>query len=391
MVTTAVSGVRTTAREARTKRIISVVDSVIAEHYEQLRYRPLPVEIPALYNYTPNGAVFGYEVLADESARVRLMMLRYLQRMELPDRYTDLVPPSKIYAAASPVIQRDDEILERSSDKSKRRLFQVAWYGYSYGLNIDPNNMPPKLSAYRGRLSGRETSEHQGAECLYLILSTSFVGGQPAIGAIPSSNIGDLDGDGMPEILDGWGQPLQFVRWPVGFTPAVSGLVPNVDFELSVDVTKPDDFDLYRADYAYVTDEGPAWATDVNNPAIKLRPWAMKPLIFSLGEDGASGVAVNPGDQLNAPNALFDYTSEPPPTDKLDMRWLVIDCGTERLGRNFNDGKFTYVDPYLRRFIAQRPDDALPGELLGSTELEKKQSLAQATDNITNYQLQVTP
>ena len=53
---------------------------------------------------------------------------------------------------------------------------------------------------------------------MYLILSTSFVGGQPAIGAIPQSNIGDTDDDGMLG-LDG-GTSLQYVRWPVGFTPS---------------------------------------------------------------------------------------------------------------------------------------------------------------------------
>ena len=46
MVTTAVSGVTTTAKQSRTKTIISIVDSVLAEHYANLKYRQLPVEIP---------------------------------------------------------------------------------------------------------------------------------------------------------------------------------------------------------------------------------------------------------------------------------------------------------------------------------------------------------
>lgn len=381
MVTTAVSGVRTTAREARTKRIISVVDSVIAEHYEQLRYRPLPVEIPALYNYAPNGAIVGYEVLADETARVRLMMLRDLQRMELPDRYTDITSqPSLIYAAATQVAEQNDQIIQKRDDKSLRQLFQVAWYDTS----VSADNLPPKMSAYRGRLSGQQTVEHQGAECLYLILSTSFVGGQPAIGAIPDANIGDTDDDGMPEILDGWGQPLQYVRWPVGFTPSITGGAPSVDFELTVDVERPDDFDLFRADYAYVAAEGPAWATDLKNGNAKHRPWLMKPLVFSAGEDEESGLALNPGDQPGVANSSFSYTAS-------EWRWPVdvAHFGVEAAGRGTN--AFPYIDPYLRRFIEQNPTAGLPGELLGSSVVEWKQSLAQATDNITNYQLQVTP
>lgn len=381
MVTTAVSGVRTTARESRTKRIISVVDSVIAEQYEQLRYRPLPVEIPSLYNFAPNGAVVGYEVLADESARVRLMMLRDLQRMELPDRYTDITaPPAAMFAAASAVVEVADQIVQSRADKSQRRLFQVAWYDTSLSLD----NLPPKVTSYRSRLSGDETPEHQGAECLYLILSTSFVGGQPAIGAIPDANIGDTDDDGMPEILDGWGQPLQYVRWPVGFTPSITGSVPNVDFEITVDVEKPDDFDLFRADYAYVASEGPAWVTDVKNQGKKHRPWLMKPMIFSTGEDEEGGIALNPGDQPGLANSTFSYTAS---------RWKwPIDAahfGAEALGRGTND--FPYVDPYLRRFVEENPSDRLPGELLGASLAEWNRSAAQATDNITNYQLQVAP
>ena len=381
MVTTAVSGVRTTAREARTKRIISVVDSVIAEQYEQLRYRPLPVEIPALYNFAPNGAVVGYEVLADETARVRLMMLRDLQRMELPDRYTDITgQPAAMFAAASPVVEVNDQIVQSRNDKSQRKLFQVAWYDTTLSLD----NLPPRVSSYRSRLNGQQTAEHQGAECLYLILSTSFVGGQPAIGAIPDSNIGDTDGDGMQEILDGWGKPLQYIRWPVGFTPSISGTLPNVDYELTVDVERPDDFDLFKADYSYVAAEGPAWASDVKNQNTKHRPWLMKPMVFSMGEDEESGIAANPGDQPGLPNFAFSYTSSL-------WKWPidVAHFGVEAAGRGGND--LPYVDPYLRRFIEENPSGRLPGELLGSNLVEWNQSAAQATDNITNYQLQVTP
>ena len=98
MVTTAVSGVTTTAKQSRTKTIISIVDSVLAEHYANLKYRQLPVEIPDMFSGMNNGAnEVGFEVLASEAARVRLMMIRDLQRMELPDRLSDITTaPSQI-------------------------------------------------------------------------------------------------------------------------------------------------------------------------------------------------------------------------------------------------------------------------------------------------------
>jgi hypothetical protein len=58
----------------------------------------------------------------------------------------------------------------------------------------------------------------QGAECLYLILATIQDGDKNALDYFGADEIGDTDGDGMKEILDGWGQPLLFLRWPAGYT-----------------------------------------------------------------------------------------------------------------------------------------------------------------------------
>ena len=58
-------------------------------------------------------------------------------------------------------------------------------------------------------------------------MATSFVGGSPALEAIPSSNIGDTDNDGLREILDGWGNPLGFIRWPVGYSD--QGIIDRQD------------------------------------------------------------------------------------------------------------------------------------------------------------------
>lgn len=55
------------------------------------------------------------------------------------------------------------------------------------------------------------------SECLYAFL----VGGIGPLGSIFSpddfspNEIKDTDGDGLPEFVDAWGEPLQFYRWPV--------------------------------------------------------------------------------------------------------------------------------------------------------------------------------
>ncbi len=109
MVMTAVRGVNLTARQARTRSIIAIVDTVIQEQYESYKYRPLAVEIPNLNSMIPTG-VLKFEVLPSEAARARLNMIRDLQRMELPDRISDITSdpsastPAAILAALMTVL-----------------------------------------------------------------------------------------------------------------------------------------------------------------------------------------------------------------------------------------------------------------------------------------------
>jgi hypothetical protein len=62
------------------------------------------------------------------------------------------------------------------------------------------------------------TTQHQGSECLYLILATIKDGDKSALEYFTPDEIGDVDGDGMKEILDGFGQPIEFLRWAPGYS-----------------------------------------------------------------------------------------------------------------------------------------------------------------------------
>ena len=57
---------------------------------------------------------------------------------------------------------------------------------------------------------------YQGGECLFMIVTLG--GFDPwAIENFRNDEIGDIDGDGAKEFHDGWGRPIGFIRWPVGF------------------------------------------------------------------------------------------------------------------------------------------------------------------------------
>ena len=388
LVSASYSGVANASRSARTRSIIAAIDSVIQEKYASYKFRPLAVEIPEMF--APGnraGSEVGFETLATESARIRLMMTRDLQRMEMPDRWTDILTgsgdPARLRAAVSPVIANGaGDIVGVRNTPASRRMMSVSWFGVNRSdpTLADSANLPSQLAAYRSRVTAVPTVEHQGAECLFLIMSTSFVGGIPAIDVIPSTNIGDTDGDLFPEILDGWGRPLLFVRWPVGYSD------PNG----VVDRTTADDFDLFRSDYAYSDSATPpassAQATNIEDGSL-VRPWSIRPLVASAGSDGEFGISANPWDSTSELTD-FEYTTQ--------WGWPVDGdhYGDELPGRGRGIGSATYTthpfpDPYLRTFIASHQSGSgvfegrLPGQLLPATT-----ALAERADNMTNYDLQ---
>lgn len=367
MVLTAVNGVTNSARQARTRSIIATIDSVIQEQYESYKYRPLPVVVPdtsALDN-PDNDSVFAYEIMPSEAARVRLNMVRDLQRMEMPDRASDIVfatgdvnSPASLTAAVSRVIRQDGKMV-RELDPSGRSPAGVPW------------NAASRFDQYRRRLMSRTriNLEHDSAECLYMIMATSFVAGVPAISSIPSSNIGDVDEDGLPEILDGWGQPIGFIRWPVGYQAAVD--------DGSVTFIEPDEFDLMRSDFGWIIN-GPT--PEANIPS----PWSIRPLVISSGPDREFGVRFGPEDSAGSPVLLRYSPTFPAGAPGIRMVWRPDEAhmGPERHGRiNAVIQQYFFVDPFFRNrelFAGVN----LPGSSRGPSSFQD--------DNITNYQSAVS-
>ena len=68
-------------------------------------------------------------------------------------------------------------------------------------------------------LLANHTHKTARSEALYALL----VNGLGPLGSVfnpddfNDSEVRDTDGDGLPEFIDAWGQPLQFYRWPIGY------------------------------------------------------------------------------------------------------------------------------------------------------------------------------
>lgn len=127
---------------------------------------------------------------------------------------------------------------------------------------VDPDKLDPI----------KWTRQYESAECLYLILSTYAIDGGVARDHIPERSIGDLDEDGVPEVLDPWGIPVVFMRSPVGLQGRG---FKNQSLAGTVD---PDPFDFLATDFRY----------QVNNE--NEHPLYLTPVIVSAGQDQAFGI-----------------------------------------------------------------------------------------------------
>ena len=101
-------------------------------------------------------------------------------------------------------------------------------------------------------------------------------------------DIGDTDGDGAPEFLDGWGRPIHFLRWPAGFAEAGLSSLMSTNADLD-----HDPLDYFRLQ---------------NPPAGDNAGYRLMPLIVSAGPDGILDIFM--AEKAVLANPYVSYTSK---------------------------------------------------------------------------------
>jgi hypothetical protein len=268
-----------TAREAKTRTIISRLHTLLMEQYDTYANRRVklrPEVLTAINNLPP--ATYRVADKGKIKAEARLYALREMMLMEVPDRWSDVLlnsvpsPPNSA-VALSPLY------LDVPDTTGRTELANL--YLRTYRRIATATN---KISGNTNELD--DILQNQGAECLYMVIINACGDGE-ARTLFPESSIGDTDGDGALEFIDGWGHPIEFLRWAPGFE---SDIQTNAnELENPPAPTTPaaawsnagaadhDPFDLYHA-----------------------QPVAFRlvPLIYSAGRDEASGL-------YNYPNFLI--------------------------------------------------------------------------------------
>ena len=139
----------------------------------------------------------------------------------------------------------------------------------------------------------QKQKEAESSEQLYIMLTKARIGGAAPVdaGEFLAGELGDTDGDGRMEFLDGWGQPLRFYLWPTrlfksnGTTHVHSTDGPNVTlliqgFSDDLVDTDPDDPLGLLKNLTYANFESDFHTLSTYH----------LPLIVSVGADGEQGL-----------------------------------------------------------------------------------------------------
>jgi hypothetical protein len=255
------------AREAKTRNIVARLHTLLAEHADSYKTRRVRIrsQVEDAINTDYTGSVRGRAL-----ATARLFALREMMLMEMPDRWSDIlltqVPnsPLGLSDARYPMYLGDRPDLSNIYLRRYARL--VSQTNSVTGLTNTANDL----------------RENQGAECLYMIITLATGDGE-ARSQFHQSDIGDTDGDGAPEFLDGWGNPISFLRWAPGFN---SDIQRNANLLLPPPAgpTNPTDNKWFRAANG---DHDPYDMYRIDPAAFRLVP-----LIFSAGRDETHGLFV---------------------------------------------------------------------------------------------------
>lgn len=301
--------------------------------------------------------------------RARLLCLREIIAMEMPDHPDDIKWSDKWVTAPNNIITFMSTVPKPLSTGMSfgavRNPVTSRVIGLARKLSVlGPNGYSP-IPGWQNR--------NANAELLYLVVEDSQLDGTSALESFGASEIGDTDGDGLNEFVDGFGRPIQWIRWPTGYGEGITRYNPDMLAPGMVSGTAPnytiamesDPLDRIKADPGY------AAPTHLPGPGVF-------PLVVSAGIDRRFGIRF----QLNDADRI-DVGGKPS-YSVTDAPWTSATPAYFNAPPRYK----TFTDPWYPRNAADA-GRRLGGRLTtGDTPVEfdtDPVSPNNARDNITNY------
>ncbi len=263
MVLVVLAGAQRDAYVARTRGTIQKLHEIVLQRWEEYRYRAPKINLPPEW-LLPQAALGGQVALSPrEGSRLRMIVLRDLMRMEMPDRMSDIEFPPTIYKVAGFTYDNPPPSLNTGNDTPYTLTRTVPGQYNNLRQRAGLGSLP---SPYTGPVVSVVPSGYSGsinsAEWLYYIVAASNFQGGSALEYFRPSEVGDVDDDNHPEFIDAWGNPIWWIRWPSSFDSPYNAY------------GAADAMDPLHTDWRWM------------DAAFENKPWTLVPLIISSGPDG---------------------------------------------------------------------------------------------------------
>jgi type II secretory pathway pseudopilin PulG len=190
-------GARERSKEAKTRATIRKLSELILPYYEEYETRRPVLDPTAVARMTQDRTPANRRRLAN----YKQIALRRLMALELPDRVSDIT-----------------DALESTFDP------QVD------GNPTPLTEIPPVTRRYDYILTGIKSIT--SSDLLHLIVTRGVVADPDIIAHFRDDEAADTNGNGLKEFVDGWGTPIAFKRWPVGFASPlqpITGTLQDVE------------------------------------------------------------------------------------------------------------------------------------------------------------------
>lgn len=198
----------TMAREGQTTATLRKIDGLITERQQAVtRFfdsrdfrRHVSVQHERLKKGNPTQGVAQLLGLAPDF--VEVITKKRLLQLSLPQRFAEMIDERQPATPGNPKGLGADGIPDAIQfDEVYKSL--ITW-----------NSPTPAIPA--SATPANHTPQTESAELLYFALTRMEQFGAPATGTddFQLTEIADTDNDGLPEFVDGWGNPLRFYRWP---------------------------------------------------------------------------------------------------------------------------------------------------------------------------------
>ena len=162
------------------------------------------------------------------------------------------------------------------------------------------------------RATSPPTSTTPRSETLYAIL----VGGVGPLGSVFSRDdfsdreVKDTDGDGLPEFVDAWGQPLQFFRWPLLYhTDTQRGQV--IDYGTNAAPPVASAIELFNPPYRSVFEDREQDPLDPNQQLMAPAWWSSTQNRTRIGFTAGTAASVGGSGGVLAFEYFFHRLTEP--------------------------------------------------------------------------------